>query len=78
MVVRAEIELYTRGKGGHLPYINCRLLQVWATVCNKAKSGTDEGNYNTVPMDINPSYVSGSPLKVAGFNITHQISNAHW
>lgn len=44
---------------------------------NKAKSGKNEGNYRTIPMDINPSYVSGGPLKMAGFNITHQISSAH-
>lgn len=48
-----------------------------AMSCNKAESEKDEGRYRTIPMNINPSYVSGGPLKMAGFNITHQISNAH-
>lgn len=32
----------------------------------------DEGNYSIIPVDTKPSYASGGPLKMAGFNITHQ------
>lgn len=65
------MELYTEGRG------DCSKCEQWYLNGMFAKSGKDEGNYRTIPMDINPSYVSGGPLKMAGFIITHQISSAH-
>lgn len=35
-----------------------------------------EGNYSIIPVDTKPSYASGGPFKMAGFNITHQIPSA--